>query len=301
MYRWEGKDVVGTRLSCAAILCVRNEQLHLPRVLGQFIEAGIDVAIIDHGSNDNSLAICKRLLGRGVVSIDHLPWTGVYDQTAQLRAKAAVAARLNHDWLVHADADEWMHTQRAGESLLQGIERADAQGFTGINFEEFVFLPEPGSGQQGDLRLCNRYYFFAPCANRLMRAWRRDAELDNIHSGGHVLAGDGLRLFPETFVLRHYIVASQQQAIEKYVGRRFAHADLERGWHENRLGLTPANLLLPDPDVLCRLEHWRSARFDRTHPMTRHFWHWTADERQRGKPAADAVADAAPARIPKAG
>ena len=81
-------------------------------------------------------------------------------------------------------------------------------------------------------------------------------------------------------MLRHYIVASQQQAIEKYVGRRFAQTDIDRGWHGNRLGLTPDDLRLPEPGVLCRLEDWRSTDFDRSSPNTLHFWHWPAEERQ---------------------
>ena len=113
-----------------------------------------------------------------------------------------------------------------------------------------------------------------------MRAWRRDAGLDNSSSGGHILAGEGLRLFPETFVLRHYIVASQQQAIDKYAGRRFAQSDIDRGWHGNRLGLTPDDLRLPDPGVLCRLEDWRSTQLDRSQPRTLHFWQWPAEDRR---------------------
>ena len=284
------------RLRCAAIVCVRNEQFHLPRVLGQLIDAGIDVAIIDHGSTDDSVSICERLLGRGVVSIDNLPWTGVYDQVAQLSAKAAVAARLDHDWLVHTDADEWLHTRRAGESLLEGIERADAQGFTAVNFEEFVFLPDPVGASLYDLRRSLRYYYFAPGPNRLMRAWRRDSGLDNINSGGHVLAGEGLRLFPESFVLRHYIVASQQHAIDKYVGRCFAQSDIDKGWHGNRLRLRPDDMRLPKPEALCQLEDWKSTNFDFSRPKALHFWHWSEAERLRRndlKPAAPSVSKSA--------
>lgn len=274
-------------VSCAALLCVRNEASHLPRALAQFIDDDIDVAVIDHGSSDGSLAICERHLGRGVVAIDHLPWLGVYDQTAQLQAKAALAGRLSHDWLIHADADEWMHTQRPGESLRAGITRADAQGCNAINFEEFVFLPGPGDHPLSDVRLSLGYYFFAPSANRLMRAWRRNDGLENISSGGHVLAGEGLRLFPEAFVLRHYIVLSQRQAIEKYAGRVFAQGDLDRGWHGNRLGLSERDLKLPDPARLRRLPDWTSTDFDRTDPQRLHFWHWPAS--QRGAvPIADA-------------
>ncbi len=122
-----------------------------------------------------------------------------------------------------------------------------------LGFEEFVFLPEPGEHPPSDVRLTLGYYSFAPSADRLMRARRRDDDLENMSSGGHVLAGGGLRLFPEAFVLRHCIVLSQRQAIEKYAGRVFAQGDLDRGWHGNRLGLSETDLELPDPGRLHRL------------------------------------------------
>lgn len=267
-------------LKCVAILCVRNEELHIRRALDDLVGQGIDVAVIDHASTDRTREICLSFLGRGLVALENLDWDGTYDQTLQLSAKMALVDRLDHDWVIHADADEWMHTRIPGETLLDGIRRMDTD-YNAINFEEFVFLPPPDA--IADSADCKHnlldYYFFAPCANRLMRAWKRCARLSNVNSGGHILAGDEIRLAPENFVLRHYIVLSQEQAIAKYAQRVFAPADLQRGWHGNRLGLVPERLRLPKSEVLQRLPAWDSVELDRAQPKTRHFWDWTLQER----------------------
>lgn len=262
-------------IRCAAVLCVHDEAPHLRRCLGDFVNQGIDVAVIDHGSTDGSGAILREFVGRGLVRLASLPWEGVYDQSAQLAAKAEMIAGLEHDWVIHADADEWMHTRKSGESLLQGIARLASGGFNVINFDEFVFLPDPAGGEAPDLKHDSlHYYFFEPRPLRLMRAWRRDAGFDNIASGGHVLSGEGLRVAPESFVLRHYMVRSQAHAVEKYANRTFATGDLERGWHHNRVGLDAARLRLPGREALRQLARWDDAALDRGDPRTLHYWDW---------------------------
>ena len=73
-------------VSCAAVLCVRNEEAHLRRAIGDFVDQGIDVAIIDHGSTDRTREICAEFMGNGLLLVEHMPWTGVYDLTGQLQA-----------------------------------------------------------------------------------------------------------------------------------------------------------------------------------------------------------------------
>lgn len=268
-------------ISCVAVLCVHDEEAHLKRAIGDFVEQGIDVAIIDHGSTDGTAEICSGFLGKGVVAMEHLPWTGEFDLTAQLRAKRDLVDRLGHDWVIHADADEWMHTRLQGESLLAGIDRISRLGYNAINFDEFVFLPQPGAiSEPAD---CKRelldYYFFAPRENRLMRAWSRQHALENVSSGGHLLAGEDLRLAPESFVLRHYIVLSQEHAIRKYAHRVFSAADLEKGWHDNRVNLEAARLMLPESASLEHLPNWQSVELDRSKPRALHFWDWPPADR----------------------
>lgn len=263
-------------LTCVAVLCVRNEEAHLPRAIADFIDQGIEVAVIDHDSTDRTAEICASFIGRGLVSIERMEWTGQFDLTGQLQAKRELIDRLDHDWVIHADADEWMHTRIQDESLLDGIERLAKLGYNAINFEEFVFLPEPGATQEpADCKqeMLN-YYCFAPRENRLMRAWNRQQAFSNLESGGHLLAGADLRLAQESFVLRHYIVLSQGQANRKYADRIFSTRDLEKGWHGNRLNLQAERLRLPDPAVLGRLQDWRSVDLDRSNPKALHFWDW---------------------------
>ena len=224
---------------CAAVLCVRNERAHIRRAIADFVGQGIDVAIIDHDSSDGTREICEEFLGAGVLAVEPLAWAGAFDLTAQLQAKQELVDRLDHDWLIHADADEWLQSPVPGETLLEGIERLDASGCDAINFEEFVFLPDDG-GIREPLD-CRRefldYYFFAPGERRLMRAWRHRMGYSNLGSGGHQLSGSEPKVAGQNFILRHYPVLSQAHAIEKYAHRKFADADIAKGWHHNRMGL----------------------------------------------------------------
>ena len=263
-------------VSCAAILAVRNEALHIRRVLHEFIRQGIDIVVIDNESTDGTLDICREYLGKGLLFMEQLDWTGRFDLSAQLDAKRSIAARLDHDWLIHTDADEWMQSPVKGESLLEGISRVSAIGCNVINFDEFVFLPvadkyRPSSHYEQEIL---HYYYFAPAKIRLMRAWQRSADLSNKPSAGHLLTGNKLNIAPESFILRHYIALSQQDAIAKYVGRKFTEADLSKGWHRNRYQLTQAQLRFPDPQQLKKLPAWGAVTFDRSDPKSRHYWVW---------------------------
>lgn len=263
-------------VSCAAILAVRNEAIHIARILDDFILQGIDVVVIDNDSSDETVPICEQFLGRGLLRIENLPWSGTFDLTAQLIAKERICRGLAHDWVIHTDADEWMHSPIEGESLLEAISRVSNAGFNAINFEEFAFIPDGNENSIPDnyQRTTLNYYYFSPGRTRLMRAWRRDAGFSNLDSGGHLLDGSNVRLAPEPFILRHYIVLSYEHAVRKYVDREFAEADVLKGWHFDRLDISGCKLKLPDVRHMKRLAHWQSMSFDRSDPKQSHYWKW---------------------------
>jgi len=267
---------VSERVSCAAILAVRNEALHIRRTISSFVDLGIDVVIIDHASTDSTLEICEEYLGSGILSIEHLDWRGVFDLSKQLEAKTHVISDLPHDWIIHADADEWLQSPVKGESLLEGITRIDELGYNSIDFEEFVFLPNPDESSiflEYEKKFLY-YYFFAPRPRRLMRAWKNNCGFSNRSTGGHILKGDGLKLAPESFVLRHYMALSQEHVMTKYVGRVFSEKDLKKGWHHNRQAMDAEHLKLPETAYLKKLSCWDSVEFDRSDPKQRHYWEW---------------------------
>ena len=264
-------------VSILAIVCIRNEVFHVERCLRDLIAGGCEVCLIDHASTDGTVEQAKSFLGSGLLKIEHLPWSGVFSLSDQLRAKQALVETAVHDWIVHADADEWLVSPVPGQTLSDAIAAADTDGFNVVNFHECVFIPLPGEDyRHPDYSSRMRdYYFFEPTYPRLNRAWRRDAALDNTWAGGHVVRGEAVRRSPRDLILRHYIVLSQAHAREKYLGRVFSSEDLNKKWHDSRvidegkdvrLRTHPAMRKVPDVE--------RHDQFDLSRPVDRHFWEW---------------------------
>jgi glycosyltransferase involved in cell wall biosynthesis len=259
-----------------AILCARNEEIRIGNALSDLIGEGLEVVLIDHDSTDRTVAIARRHLGRGLLGIERLPWTGRFSLDEQLEAKWRVIDQLDHDWVVHVDADEWLSAPGEGQTLLDGLTAVDAAGYNCVNFSEFVFIPGPGEdASRGDYRRSlTRYYFYQPESPFLLRAWKNRAGLENRRHAGHLLSGPA-RPFPQDFPMRHYICLSQKHAEEKYLKRMFDPAEVNRGWHRDRLLATKESLRFPGDDVRLRtLPHWSSKLFDRSYPVKAHFWEW---------------------------
>jgi len=264
-------------LSICAVTSVRNEADYLRVLLPCLAKQRIDVAILDNGSTDESRAIIGAHMSSPVITVKDLPFSGSFSLSEQLRAKQEMITTLSHDWVVHQDADEILDHRESEKNLRHAIQEADSSGYNALNFEEFVFLPDPGRDLAGaDYRKeALRYYYFRPSNNRLNRAWKLSTTVAYGKSGGHRLEGDGIRFWTPDHVLRHYIVLSQEHAKSKYLDRTFAQEDLLRGWHTNRLGLTNRDLEIPEKhELIFRLSDANSKLFDRSLPSGKHYWHW---------------------------
>jgi hypothetical protein len=270
-----------------AIVCIRNEEVHVEAALRDLIGEGLDVVLLDHDSTDRSAELAEPFIGRGLLAIERLPWTGEFSIAQQLAAKARIIDGSDHDWIVHADADEWLSAPEAGKTLLEGLREVDAEGYNAVHFNEFVFVPPPGEDMHAPdyRRRSRRYYFFRPHYPYLLRAWKHRCGLDNRRFAGHLLSGS-VRPCPRDFPLRHYIVLNEEHARRKYLGRPFAPEELAEGFHYDRVLTTAENLRLPDRDERLRsLAHWSSKDFDTSRPVTQHYWQWTADDALSGAAA----------------
>jgi glycosyltransferase involved in cell wall biosynthesis len=267
-------------MRAVAIVAIRNEELHVARCLRDLIANGIEVILIDNDSEDQSVRIATEFLGRGLLSIERLPWNGVFSLKTQLEAKAKIIAGLSHDWVLHVDADEWFCPPWPQTRLIEAIERVDSAGYECINFDEMTFVPWPHEDfcRPDYARHMTTYYFFEPHKLRLMRAWKRSAQVNNIEEGGHRL-NRPVAIFPENFILRHYIALSPEYLFRKYHRRAFAPEELAIGWHHHpqeyrRIDITlPMCMLRPSP-FLKALQSWSSIEFDKSSPARVPFWHW---------------------------
>lgn len=268
--------------SVCAILGVRNEYHYLKVLLPLLAEQTIDVVIIDNDSNDGSHDLYRQYSGKPIIGIERLPFRGVFSLSEQLEAKKVLCDRLNHDWVIHQDADEILQHWQPNLSLYDAIAEAHRAGYNVLNFDEFVFLPEPGETyeQKNYYQSMLRYYFFEPMKNRLNLAWKRSANLSNFRSGGHRLEGESISIYPRNCISRHYIVLSESFAQRKYLRRIVSERDLSLGWHSNRHNLTAVDLVLPHSSkYLYQLETYESKAFYRGMLTKKHYWHWPSDSK----------------------
>ncbi len=262
-------------MKIVAIICVRNDLVYLREVIPYLENEKIDVILINNESTDDTLEVISGAEYRNIQHIETLPFNGQFDLSAQLEAKVAAIESADADWIIHQDADEILQSPTEWGGLRRHIELADSQDFNVLNFNEIVMLPS--NPQVNDFIHNNsNYYFFEPRPLRLMRAWKKAAKLVNYRTGGHVLDGDDVVVYPERMLLKHFIVRSQQHAFEKYLGRVFSSVDLQKGWHGNRLNFNERNLIIPTsgPD-LHSLEDVKRAPAKLPRSVKTHFWEWS--------------------------
>ncbi len=262
-------------MKITAMLCARNELPYLRHVLPYLADEDIEVALIDNDSTDGTLDAVRNGDFPNVVRVETFPYTGSFDLSRQLEIKWTLAKSLISDWLIHQDADEILHAPTGWGGLRHHIEQADSRGFNVLNFNELVMLPADPA--RDDILHNNfNYYFFEPKPLRLMRVWKRAANLVGGKSGGHTLQGEDVNVYPERMVLKHFIVRNQEHAYDKYLHRSFSSTDLAKGWHRNRLKFTVDNLRIPTCGThLQSLASPLDAPERLPRSSSTHFWEWS--------------------------
>ncbi|MGL5082747.1 MAG: glycosyltransferase [Microcoleaceae cyanobacterium] len=254
-----------------ALLTVRNEEMYLDRCLNHLYNEGIETCLIDNSSSDCTLEIAQSFFNRGVIRIEHFPFDGKFELQKICRNEERLAREINADWFMHHDADEIRQAPAPYKTLLEGIKDADSQGYNAINFDEFVFLPtedEECFEGRDYVEEMKYYYFFEPTPQRRINIWKKTNEIELYSSGGHQADFLGRRVFPTSFILRHYIVLSRNHAITKYTKRIHSEADLSKGWMLDRANFTPEKLNFPSKNQLKRINE--SGIWDKSYPWTEH-------------------------------
>ena len=264
------------KLSICAVIAVRNELPYLRILLPMLAAQDIDVAILDNGSTDGSHELYADHKHHPIILVEHIPYREYFSLSEQLDAKQRVYDKIDHDWVIHHDADEILEHYQLDRTLRDAIQEADDAGYDVLNFDELVFLPNRNTKVCEDYyRESLRYYFFEPEKGRLNRAWKRSLKLDNTITGGHRVTGERTRVFPKNHILRHYIVLGYLHALDKYYNRKFDTKDRSLGWHANRLNFTRESLMIPtESPYLFELDSYNSKSFNKNNPTTKHFWEW---------------------------
>ncbi len=256
-----------------ALLAVRNSEPYMHRCLSHLIAQGVEIFVIDNQSTDRTAKISREYFGRGVIDVVEYAYPGYYDWAGLLKKKEDVAKALGADWYIHHDSDEIRQPPPQWATLREGIESVDAAGYNAVNFDEFIFIPkERGEDYSQDDYVDNmrHYFYFRPRGNFRVNAWKNDRQIiDLVSSGGHEVKFSDRRVYPENFLLRHYICLSYAHAEYKYFKDHIYSKDEveKRGWHVNRVKALETGLQLPYISKLKFLSP--DDAFDRSDPQTR--------------------------------
>jgi len=264
-----------TSLRIVALLSVRNEELYISRVIEHLFTQGIEICVIDNESTDATLGIAQKYLGRGVFRIETQPFEGYFNLVAQLSLKEQLSREINADWFIHHDADEIREAPAPFKSLYEGILKADEEGYNAINFDEFVFLPttDDDSFEGTDYVAKMRYYyFFEPAKFHRINAWKKtNLDFDLVSSGGHGVNFTDRKIYPENFILRHYVALSRAHAIAKYGSERiYSSEEMDtRGWHRARANANIEAIRFPSSGELHQVSdgQWNKSRPCTQHPI----------------------------------
>jgi lipopolysaccharide transport system ATP-binding protein len=268
-------DVSSRKKRVVALLAIRNEALYLPRCLEHLYQQGIETCVIDNDSTDGSLEVVKQFMNKGVFRIVRQPYKGCFDLVEQLRIKERLSSEIEADWFIHYDADEIREAPPQFSALFEALLAVDEAGYNAVNFDEFVFLPtnEDSDEEPEDyVRHYRNYYYFSPSPLQRVNAWKKQKfPVDLVTSGGHHVIFPEQKIYPEAFVLRHYVALSKRHLLKKYGQERIYNPQevTERQWHLARLQFNPDNAVLPSREIMRNLDFDgldRSCPF-KTHPF----------------------------------
>jgi glycosyltransferase involved in cell wall biosynthesis len=256
-----------------AIIQAFNEERFVARCIEHLREQGVFVYFIDDASSDATLTIAERYLGRGVIEIERLSPHDDHNWREICRRKEDLATRIDADWLIHHDVDEFRISPGRGQSLVDALGQFDKAGYNAVNFQEFTFVPTleaPDHDHPEFERTMRSYYAFAPFHPHRLNAFKRqDGPVELAWSGGHQVRFEGLAPAPVSLYMRHYLFLSREHAIRKYVRHRpFAAETLAAGWHSFRPRLRPEMIVLPPARNLLRYRGDR--KLDASAPRVRH-------------------------------
>jgi glycosyltransferase involved in cell wall biosynthesis len=214
---------------------VYNEADVLPHVLRHLHEQGVSVHVIDGWSTDGSWNVMDRSEFKNVTS-ERFPDRPSPIQTCTdiLHRIEDLAAASDADWILYSDADEWRRSWRPEETLLDAVTRADAAGFSAIDFRVFQFYCV-GDGwiPMFDPEVFFRFYDQADCISRIpnRKLWKNVGRVQ-LAGGGHEVTFPGMRIYPHKFTMKHYPFRTPAQAkakIETRLARR-CKEEHDKGW-----------------------------------------------------------------------
>jgi len=239
-----------------AIMHVYNEEDVIASVARHLKAEGIKLHLIDNWSTDRTYEIAQSLVKDGLCErITRFPQMPPddFDLSALLTHVAEYAARINSDWIIYLDADEFRSAPWPQAGLAEAIAFVDELDYAAIDFTIVNFYPTASNDDREFSPDSCKFFDFGrhPAHFLQIKAWKNQGRVvDLVSTGGHLAQFPDGRVYPLKFLNRHYPLRSAEQASRKILHERLPRTERERrqlGWHEHYNEFQGA----------ARLEPWR--------------------------------------------
>jgi hypothetical protein len=247
----------GAAVTAQAFICSFNEADIIHWTVSHLIRQGVGVHVIDCQSTDGTAELARRAgASVGQFAAPPVSWHSLLHRVEEL-VKLSKA-----DWIMHCDADELRYAPNwttAQETLLQGFERLQAQGYNAVDFQVLTFPPidnvYDGSVSPEMVFQCYEPDSFNQRIGQV-KAWRNIGPVELAESGGHHVRFGGRRVAPRRWLSKHYPIRSQAHGERKVFQERqwLDQAQGRLDWHVQYQGIEPGHNFLKDPATLMRWE-----------------------------------------------
>jgi len=274
---------------------VYNEADILEQTITHMITQGIPLIIVDNESNDGSLEIEQKFIGKGVLEIRILRPDPYYRLKAVLKEGYASALEYSPDWILHTDADEFPESPYSDLTLVEAIENEARLGYNLIQFDCFDFLLTEKDYRSDIQDVKKRLRYYTWTSDFCFKAWKHYLGTDLVAYGGHKPVfpkGIEQKVSPIRFVMRHYRFRSLEHGIRKVFKERLPRYDPEEvaiGWHVHYNNLKPdASYFVVDSLKLRRYEE--DGRWDLERKFDPYFGAWVPPGVEDHLPAKERIA-----------
>lgn len=260
---------VPDRFCPLSIIATYNERDIAVGVVTALLDDGFDVHVIDNWSEDGTYETLARLDHPGLV-LERFPADGPaphYEWRQILKRKTDIAQQHRGRWIVHQDADEIRTSPWLDCSFRKALYIAECMNFNAVDFTVIDFRPIDERFRDGfDVETLIDHFEFGRRSGHFsqIKAWRQGrVPVELASSGGHEAVFPERRVFPYKFLLKHYPLRHQEQALRKVFKERrerFAPAERADGMHIQYDAWTVEDQFLWDKKNLIRFDDVETRR-----------------------------------------
>jgi len=203
-------------MKIVGMLPVYNDEDIIEEVIKNMISNGIELVILDNGSNDHSYTCCESFLGKGVLELYRFE-ADTYMRELVLRMLYDMAIKLSPDWMIQVDSDEILESGIQNKTLKDAIEQVDSNGYNLIQFDRFdFFMTDDDDESAKTIKDKMKYYSYQ--GDYVYRSWKYMPGISIGDVSGHYPIfpnGEGYKISPKKFVMRHYPLRTEEQSKRK--------------------------------------------------------------------------------------